>query len=343
MLTRIILCALFAGNVISLNAQRQDQEVKVESQSLATAGIRSVEAESEGGNISIEGVPDGEARVEVYAWGRGSEERIRQNYSDYYNVKISVEKGELTVSSKRKRSIARDVQISVSFRLYVPVSASSDIQTSGGNISCSNLSAGSQRVKTSGGNIAFNKVKGDVVGKTSGGNVSIRNCGESLDVSTSGGNIHAVQSNGKLTLFTSGGNISLEELSGTIKATTSGGNVGANRVDGSLVTSSSGGNLHLGDLSCSLDASTSGGNLNVALTKMGDHVKLRNSGSGHTQLELPGSIGVDLHATGRSVKLERSSGFSGDLSEREVKGSLNGGGVPVTIDGGDSRVVVSTR
>ena len=160
---------------------------------------------------------------------------------------------------------------------------------------------------------------------------------------TSGGNIHSLKSQGQLTMFTSGGNISLEQLSGTIKAETSGGNVAAEQLSGTLSTSTSGGNLSLRDLSCALEASTSGGNVDVSIVKMVQFVKLANRGSGHTQIQLPDGVGLDLKATGHSVKVNPADKFKGDISEKEWKGSVNGGGIPVTIDGGDTKVVVNIR
>src|SRR5687768_994675 len=174
MITRIFLSALLTGSVLTLTAQRHQEEIIVDSQSLATKSIRFIEAETQGGNISVEGVSDGDARIAVYAWGRGNEASIRQRFADHYTVTINTDNNKLTVTAKRKKSQVRDnEQVSVSFRLYVPVTSSGDLRTSGGNIHCRNLSAGRQKVMTSGGNIAFDDVKGHVSGKTSGGNISI--------------------------------------------------------------------------------------------------------------------------------------------------------------------------
>lgn len=342
MLTRILICLVVAGSTHSLSAQMH-HEVMVEKQSLATANIRSLRADTDGGNILMEGVTDADARLEVYAHGRGTEEAIKKRFSDYYTLSVDVKSGNLTVLAKRKRQLHRDAQIGVSFRIYVPASAAGELLTSGGNIHCVNLAGAKQRIRTSGGNIAFNDVKGEVSGKTSGGNISLKGCSETFELSTSGGNIDARQSSGKLSLSTSGGNISLEELSGAIKATTSGGNVSGEEIDGSLITSSSGGNVSLSELTCSLEASTSGGNMTIEIDKIVKHVKLRNNGGGNTKVELPASTGMDIHATGSRVKIDRLSAFNGDISEREVTGSINGGGVPVNIDGGASRVTVTLR
>ena len=343
MLTRIFLGACLSAITITACAQHNSEEVLVDSKSLSADQIRYVDAETEGGNISVEGVNNADTRVEVYARSKGNDESIKQLYAEYYDVKINTGNGTLTVLAKRKKRMQRDPQLSVSFRIYVPVSATNKLNTSGGNIHCRNLSGSSLKIKTSGGNIALEDVKGNVSGKTSGGNINISNCSDTLDLFTSGGNIHAGKSKGRLNLSTSGGNISLEELTGNIEAETSGGNVSADDVSGKLTTSSSGGNLNLRDMSCSLDASTSGGNLDIIMRKTGEYVKLRNRGSGHTQVQLPEGVGMNIEATGRSVKVDHSKGLNGDVREHKVSGSVNGGGIPVSIDGGDSKVVVTFR
>lgn len=341
MFIRLCLCALLICTSYFLNAQRKNEEVLIESKSLSSANIKSVESSTEGGNILIEGVDASAAKLEVYAWSSASEETVKKRFSEFYDLKININDGKLSVSAKRKNRIHRGPEVSVSFRIYVPASSSSELKTSGGNIHCKGLSGGKQQVETSGGNIAFDDVKGKVSGKTSGGNISLNNCSDNFQVSTSGGNIHAENSDGTLTLFTSGGNIGLDDLSGDIKAETSGGNIGANRISGKLETSSSGGNLSLRDLSCAVNAGTSGGNMDVSIRKADQYIKLYNRGSGSVRVQLPGGLGMDLQASGRTVKVNNLEGFTGDINEREVKGSVKGGGIAVTIDGGDSRVEVS--
>ena len=339
---KLLLCGLLLINFLSVNAQNRDEEVLIETRSLQSAAIKSVLAETDNGNISVAGVTDSEARVEVYAWSREPDEKVKKLFAETYDVKISTDNNKLTVSCKL-RNRNRNSNISVSFRLYVPAASSTQLSTSGGNLHAMKMNSGKHQLTTSGGNIAFDDVKGEVSGKTSGGNISVSNCSESVEVFTSGGNISARESNGKLKLSTSGGNIALDELSGETRAETSGGNIAASDISGVLNTSSSGGNLSLVRMSCALEASTSGGHLVVEMRKLDRYVRLRNRGSGTTELRLPQDAGIDLSASGHSVKLDHARGFSGDMNEREVKGKLGGGGLPVTIDGGDSRVVVSLK
>lgn len=342
MAPKLILCALLFFHIHSLYAQDHNEGILIESKPLQSAGITSVKAETDNGNISVEGVRDSEARVEVYAWARKSDEKVKQEFADLYELTINTNNNTLTINCKAKKR-DRDGRLSVSFRVYAPAGSSTELHTSGGNLHIMKLTGRKHRLHTSGGNIAFDEVKGDISGKTSGGNISISHCSESVDVSTSGGNISARESNGNLQLFTSGGNISIDDLSGKTKAETSGGNIAASDISGELSTSSSGGNLSLVRMTCALEASTGGGNMEVEMNKLGTYVKLRNRGSGHTKLQIPEGSGVDLSATGHSVKIDDVRGFSGDIKEREVKGKLGNGGIPVTIDGGDSRVVITLK
>lgn len=342
MLIKVCLSALLICTTCLVNGQDRDEGVLIEKRSLSADDIRNVEAITEGGNILVEGVDESSARLEVYAWSRSvSKDNMKQHFSEYYDLEMNNSNKKLFISAKRKNRNRKNTELSVSFRIYVPSTVSTDLKTSGGNIHCRSLSDGKHQVETSGGNLAFDQVKGKVSGKTSGGNIAIKACSEDFNLSTSGGNIHADQSSGTLTLSTSGGNIGLDDLSGNIKAETSGGNIGADNISGKLQTSSSGGNLSLRNMACALQAGTSGGNMDVTISKADQYIKLYNHGSGAVRVKLPRGLGMNLQASGRSVKVNDLEGFSGDIDEREVKGSVKGGGIPVTIDGGDSRVEVS--
>src|SRR5689334_19329150 len=179
----IILCALLAGTSLPLLAQRNNNEVLIEKRSMANAAIQRVDADADAGNISIEGVSSADVRVEVYAWSNDNEKDTKERFSQVYDVSIANNNGTLTVRTKRK-SRQRDNDVSVSIRLLVPASASSELSSSGGNLSFAKL-AGSQKAKTKGGNIAFDEIKGTVSGNTSGGNISIMDCSEIVDVKTS--------------------------------------------------------------------------------------------------------------------------------------------------------------
>jgi hypothetical protein len=231
--------------------------------------------------------------------------------------------------------------LSISFIVYLPENVSTDLGTSGGNINISTLS-GKQVFKTSGGNLVCKELKGEIQGSTSGGNISIEDSRDNIRLSTSGGNITAENCTGNITISTSGGNLNLEDLDGIIKATTSGGNVTGETIKGELKASTSGGNVGLEDLFASVDASTSGGRVSVEIKELGKYVTLRNSG-GSIDLTMPSNKAVTLDIKGSKINSSINGNFDGKIEDTRIRGTLNGGGIPVTVDAGSGRVSITWK
>lgn len=306
-----------------------------------TAGsISSVQSETAGGNIFVTGV-DGACRAELYAVAGNSkeskisEQEVKDRLEKEYEVKIEMEGNKLIATAKpRHRMMNWKKGLSISFKLYVPQSVSTNLATSGGNIELYHVQ-GNQDFSTSGGNLVVADAGGKINGTTSGGNISIDNAKDDINLSTSGGNIQAKECDGKIRLITSGGNILMNGLKGNIKAATSGGNVMGEVIEGELNASTSGGNVVLSSLTCSVDAATSGGDITVSVTKLVRHVRLTNSG-GNVKLNLPHNSSADLNLHADKIKTGRLENFSGKIEEEKIEGKLNGGGVMVTVkaDGG---------
>ncbi len=156
-----------------------------------------------------------------------------------------------------------------------------------------------------------------------------------------GGSIDAKNCDGELRLSTSGGSLNLKDLKGEIKAITSGGSVMGRNVEGELIAHTSGGSIHLRDLSCSLETSTSGGNIDVSIKQLGKYVKISNS-AGNIDITLPKNKGLDLDLPGR-IGSTHFENFNGKIDENFLKGKLNGGGVPVTVDAGSGKVFIELK
>lgn len=316
--------------------------------SLSADNIQKVKVETSGGSISVSGVPASEARIEVFIWqgnrkrtDRPSKEDIQKNLNENYDLDISVAGNKLTATAKRKRNGERwdNNSLSISFKVYVPKNVSTDLLTSGGSISLSDLH-GTQDFTTSGGSLHVDKLSGHTTGTTSGGSIYVSNSTDDIDLTTSGGSIEAKNSSGNIKLTTSGGSLSLSDLKGDVKATTSGGNVHGNTIQGSLNASTSGGNVVLKELACSVDAATSGGNISVNIKELGAYVKISNS-SGNIDLQLPGGKGLDLKLTADKIRTSSLNNFSGKVEDDRIEGKLNNGGIPVTVRGGSGRLSLS--
>jgi hypothetical protein len=339
------LLLAFISTTVFVSAQINNEKEPYMTRSLTADAIQSVEAKTSGGSISVTGVASSEARIEVYVSGNNnqqlSKEEIKQRLDELYNLDIAVANNKLAASAKTKANI-KDWKkaLNIAYRIYVPQTASSDLSTSGGSIHLTNLS-GAQSFSTSGGSLHLKSLSGKLDGKTSGGSIHLEDSRNDMDLQTSGGSIHAKNCSGNIRLQTSGGSLELHDLQGTIKASTSGGDVRGSSVEGELIAHTSGGNVRLTDLKSSLETSTSGGNIDVSFKELGKYVKVNNS-AGNVNISLPGGKGLDLDLSGNIEKTSFSN-FSGKIDDNEVKGKLNGGGVPVTVHAGAGRIRINMR
>jgi hypothetical protein len=344
---KLLFLLFVAGISGAVTAQDYNGKDPFMTKSLANDAIQKVKVETTGGNISVEGV-DASARVEVYIWPGNSRDRsmskadIQKRLDEEYDLTISVDDHKLTAIAKPKhRNMDWNHSLSISFKVFVPKSASSNLTTSGGNIRLNDLS-GIQDFTTSGGNLELDNLSGHVTGRTSGGNITLTNSKDDIDLITSGGNIDAEKCKGDIKLTTSGGSVSLHHLSGTIKGVTSGGSVMGDEIEGELSAHTSGGNVHMDNLSCSIETSTSGGNISVSMKSFGKYVRITNS-SGNIDLEVPKGNGMNLDLHGDKINTGVLTNFSGDKDEHNLTGTVNGGGVPVTIDAGSGRIKLTIK
>jgi hypothetical protein len=341
------LIGLLFTTVVSFSLFSQDWDKEPYQVQSFSGSFNNLEVKTSGGNITVKGGQSGTAKVEVYIRSGNyntklSKAEIEKRLTEDYELKIIQDGSTLRAITKRKKNnIDWKKSISISFTVYVPENIASDLTTSGGNISISALN-GKQVFTTSGGNLVCKQLKGDIKGTTSGGNISVEDSKENIYLTTSGGNISAENCSGNITLITSGGNLEMDDLDGVIKSTTSGGNVQGERIKGELKASTSGGDVDLEELSASVEASTSGGNVSVEIKELGKYVKLSNS-SGRIELTLPSNKGVTLDIRGSKINTSLSGNFDGKIEDTRIRGTLNGGGIPVTVDAGSGRVSIDWK
>ena len=343
---KIVLIFIGGLGCLALRAQVGEHQPFLQ-KSFARGAVHEVQAETSGGNISVYGSTSGDARVEVYVQGDNgrwnlSKEEIQKRVDDQYDLTVELQGSRLVAVAKSKRNFNwNNHGLSISFRIYTPVEVSSHVRTSGGNLDLKDLT-GNEDFRTSGGNIDADHLTGTILGRTSGGNVSISDSHNDIDLSTSGGNMDATNCEGKIQLETSGGNVGLRSMKGAIHASTSGGQVSGGQITGELQAHTSGGNIDLTDVSASLAASTSGGNIHVNFLSTAKYIDLSNS-SGDITVQLPGNQGMDLRISGDRVHVTAMNNFSGDQDEHHIRGTLNGGGIPVKVDGNSGTVHVSFK
>jgi DUF4097 and DUF4098 domain-containing protein YvlB len=322
MKTYLALLIIACSGTVAL-AQGNWDKTPYQTKSLANDAIKDVFVKTSGGSISISG--GGESpRIEIYIRGNNgqelSKEEIDKRLSDDYELNVSVSNHELHATARRKHEGGFNWkrQLSISFKIFTPKQVATHLNTSGGSIHLDNL-VGEQEFSTSGGSLHMDNLTGNIKGETSGGSIDVSDSKDNINLETSGGSIHARNCGGKIRLETSGGSLHL------------GGSIKANDIKGELITGTSGGSVNLSAMACSLNASTSGGSMHVDMQQLGKYVKLDVSG-GHVDLKLPSGQGMTLNLSASKINTTRINNFSGEWEKDHVKGTLNGGGVPVNVD-----------
>lgn len=184
-------------------------------------------------------------------------------------------------------------RVNLNATLTVPRSLAVQAVTRGGHINANNLE-GDHSFETSAGHVNLNAVKGSTVVRSSGGHIIGQRLSGQADLKTTGGHIRVSDFDGSLVAQTGGGHIELQSFRGEAEARTSGGNINAS------VTSAAG----------PLTFTTAAGNLSLVL---------------------PPGIQADLQADGSQVTLAEGFSFDGTRTNGSLSGTLNGGGLPITL------------
>ncbi len=343
MKTYLTLLLVACQSAVAL-AQSDADRTPYLTKSLSNDAINNVVVSTSAGGIYVTGESGQAPRIEIYIKGNNNhdltKEEIEKRLKDDYEMTIDVKGHELAATVKSRHNIMNwRESMSISFKIYVPEQASTNLRTSGGGIHLDHLK-GTETFQTSGGGLQVDKLSGVVHGKTSGGGIEVSNSGDDIDLQTSGGGIIAKKCNGTIKLITSGGGLILENLKGNITAHTSGGGVEGHDIEGELITGTSGGGIELKRISGSVEATTSAGSLVAQIIKVGKFVKL-NASSGNIALVLPPKQGLDLNLRAERVSSRNDVSFNGDWSKDHVKGSVNGGGTTVDANASSGNIDVT--
>lgn len=176
---------------------------------------------------------------------------------------------------------------------------------------------------------------------TSGGNITVSNVKGNLNGETSGGNITLADIEGKVSMETSGGNLQVDRITGNVQMETSGGNIKVADVRGDLYVSTSGGNVKVGMVEGKVRAESSGGDVVVSVRNGNQGVFAETSG-GDIDIVVAKNISatIDASTSGGDVSCDLPITMSGKFDEQRMRGNINGGGntIHAHTSGGDVRI-----
>jgi hypothetical protein len=170
-----------------------------------------------------------------------------------------------------------------------------------------------------------------------------------LDARTSDGALKVSGVQGTLELHTSDGAVDIEDVGGAVRLTASDGSIKIHNVTGTLESRSSDGRATVDGKFTALQVHTSDGSLDLTVAD-GSQLNTASrveSSDGSVTVRLPRSMAVDLdvHTSDGEIKcglpLTMEGYNSAHSSGHNLRGHLNGGGVPLTVHTSEGNVTIT--
>ncbi len=266
---------------------------------------------TQGGDVRVITGTDSEVRIVArQRFPRADSEAEADEIMSDLTFEMKQDGNNVSVLTKQERRSGFNWsnRVQIDFTITVPNRYSTDLRTSGGDISVASLN-GKVNAHTSGGDIELARIDGEI------------------DVGTSGGDIELTEGTASARLRTSGGDIRVGRIAGPAEISTSGGDIEVSAAGSTVNASTSGGDVHAtfeGGISADTSLSSSGGDIVARLAKP-------------TAFRLDASTsGGDVEAAGLTITIER-----GGVGKNRLVGAVNGGGplLKLRTSGGDIEIV----
>jgi len=286
-----------------------------------------LDASSSGGGVTVQTHDQPQVIIQAFVRKNGRvlspSDNSLDEVMDNFDINFSKSGSTITAVVKRKgRMNFWRNNVGISLTIIVPEEMSCDVSSSGGGL------------KISG-------VKGTHEFSSSGGGVKLENTSGTTKASSSGGGVKATNHNGDIRLSSSGGGVAVEGAHGSVYARSSGGGVTLEDIHGSADASSSGGGVYVQGEASSVTAKSSGGSVKVNINNLSDELYLQSSGGGVSAVIHGGEkLGLDLDLRSGRVNIDLHN-FNGTSEKDRVKGSMNGGGIPVYAHASGGNVNIS--
>ena len=285
----------------------------------------SLDARSSGGGVKVSTHEQNKVVIQLFIRKNGrmlapSDPEIN-DVLDNYNLDIEQNGSAITAIIEQKSRFHGWNNSGISLNIIVPREMSCDVSSSGGGVSASG-------------------VKGTHSFSSSGGGVHLENITGTTKASSSGGRVTASNQNGDIHMTSSGGGVTLDDAYGNVYARSSGGGVHLNNIHGDVDAGSSGGGVGVTGEAGSVRATSSGGPVRINISGLNKELYLQSSGGGIDATISNGkNLGLDLDLRADKVNIELRD-FSGSIEKDRVKGTLNGGGIPVYMHSSGGNVNV---
>jgi hypothetical protein len=290
------------------------------------------------GSVTVTGSPEAGAHVVVTS-RRSDIERL-------FDLDFQERPGAVEVTARRKRRLLFDVRNygSLHFEVRVPARTRLVIDTSGGSIRVAGT-RGDADLETSGGSVNATDLAGTLDVSTSGGSVGVDRLDGDVRAATSGGSVRVREVTGRVELQSSGGNIEGNGLGGPVRARTSGGSVELREIGADVDAHTSGGSIEISGAHGRVNAESSGGSIRADLSDGNEAGGTLETSGGGILVKLDPKANLEIDASGGPVTVGVPVRVQGEISRRQIKGTLGSGGKTLRLhaSGGSVRVEPRSR
>jgi hypothetical protein len=172
-----------------------------------------------------------------------------------------------------------------------------------------------------------------------------------LEGRTSDGSLKVSGLNGTVQLQTSDGSVDVADVSGAIRLKASDGSIQMHNISGTLESRSSDGRVHIDGQFTGVQVHTSDGSLELTMaegTKLATASRIESS-DGRVVIHVPPTLAADLevHTSDGHIQCDLPLVMDGYDSKSDsghnLRGRVNGGGVPLSIRTSDGNVTIASK
>jgi DUF4097 and DUF4098 domain-containing protein YvlB len=289
---------------------------------LTVSGTANIDLTTGSGSVHVRTGGSGQveisAHIKVTNWFGGDGERKVQEIEK--NPPIQQSGNDIRIGHSEDAELFHNV--SISYELVVPAETQLRSRTGSGGQTIEGLQREIE-IQTGSGGLKISDIGNRVRAETGSGDVEIRGVRGNVRARTGSGSIHASDIGGGFEGNTGSGHITLDQTApGAVRAETGSGGMELRGVKGSLEATAGSGRI----------------------TAEGDPTGswMVHSGSGGIHLKLAAAVGFDLdaHTSSGSISVSQPVTVQGTMGKRELRGKVNGGGVPVEVETGSGDIEI---
>jgi hypothetical protein len=289
---------------------------------LTVTGPANVDLSTGSGSVQVR--TGGSGRVEISAhikvtnWFGGDGERKVQEIEK--NPPIQQSGNDIRIGHSDDSELFHNV--SISYELVVPAETHLRSHTGSGSQTIEGLQREIE-IETGSGGLKISDIGNTVRAETGSGDVEIKGVKGNVRTRTGSGSIHANDIGGGFEGHTGSGHITLDQTA-----------------PGSVRVETGSGGMELRGVKGSLEATAGSGRITAEGDPTGSWTV--HSGSGGIHLKLASAAGFDLdaHTSSGSISVSQPVTVQGTMGKRELRGKVNGGGVPIEVETGSGDIEI---